>query len=235
MGWVERSEDRFELRVVRLDDDIPRIEAEPLPPACLEPIRAFRADQHDHSAARGGPFELMDGARIRWNAGARHRQISPRVDDRECIEESSAYVSTRASACKNASQPGRGFNANELGRLRAEVHGEPAASCGHLEHPPSLDLEPREDAGMDGFSLADGVPELRLELIHQRPEQSPTEPMGRFSVAARGRFAFSCGDCSQVVDWQPIDIMEAVPLPAGRSCRSSLEVIHVYFDLNIWR
>jgi hypothetical protein len=88
---------------------------------------------------------------------------------------------------------------------------------------------------MDGFSLADGIPELRLELIHQRPEQSPTKPLGRFSVAARGRFAFSCGDCSQVVDWQPIDIMEAVPLPAGRSCISSLEVIHFYFDSNTWR
>jgi hypothetical protein len=227
MGWIERSEDRFELRVVRLDGDIRRIEAEPLPPACLEPIRAFRADQHDHSATRGCPFELMDGARLRWNAGARHRQLSPRVDDRECIEESSAYVSTRASAGKNASQPGRGFNANELRSSRTEVHGEPAASCGHLEYAPSLDLELGEDAGMDGFSLADGVPELRLELIHHWPEQGPPEPLRRLRVSTGGRLAFSRGDCSQVLHWKPIDIVEAVPLPAWGSCSSSLEVIHV--------
>ncbi len=71
MGWIEWSEDRFELRVVRFDDDIGRVEPEPLPPTRLEPIWAFRADQCEHATARSRPLELEDQARIGWNAGAR--------------------------------------------------------------------------------------------------------------------------------------------------------------------
>jgi hypothetical protein len=32
------------------------------------------------------------------------------------------------------------------------------------------------------------------------------------------------------VDWQPVDILEAEPVPAGRSCSRRLEVIHFYVD-----
>jgi hypothetical protein len=142
------------------------------------------------------------------------------------MEESSAYVGTRAPAGKNASQPGRGFYTNELSRSRAEVHGEPAAACGDLENPPSLDLELREDTGMNGLGLTDGVPELRFELAYHRPEQGSTEPLGRLCVAAGGRFAFTGGDGSQVLGRQPSNIIEAVALPAWRSRGSSLEVIH---------
>jgi hypothetical protein len=86
---------------------------------------------------------------------------------------------------------------------------------------------------MDGFSLADSVPELRFELVYHRPEQGPPEPLGRFCISAGGRLAFSRGDSSQVLDWQPIDIVEAIPPPARRSGGSSLEVIHAYFDLGM--
>jgi hypothetical protein len=227
MGWIEWSEDRFELRVVRFDDDVGRVEAKPLPPMCLEPIWAFRADQSEHAATRSRPLELEDYARIGWNAGARHGQISPSVHNRESIEKSIAYVGTGASAGQNASQPGRRLDANELRRSRTEVCREPAAACGHLEDPPSNDLELREDSRVNGLGLADGVPELWLELIHHRPEQSSTEPLGGLSVAARGRFAFGGGDCGQVLGRQPTNIIEAVARPARRSTGSSLEVIHL--------
>src|SRR5712692_8291541 len=143
------------------------------------------------------------------------------------MEESSPYLGTRASADKNASQPGVGLYADEFSRSRAEVHGEPAAACSYLENPPSIDLELCEDTRMYGLGLADGVPELRLELIYHGPEQSSTEPLGRLCVAAGGRFAFSGGDASQVLGWQPSNIVEAVALPAGRRGGSSLEVIHL--------
>ena len=45
MRRVKWSKDRFEPRVVRGGDDLSRVEAEPLPPARLEPIWAFGADQ----------------------------------------------------------------------------------------------------------------------------------------------------------------------------------------------
>jgi hypothetical protein len=230
MGRVKWSKDRFELRVVRGDDDVGGVEAEPLPPVRLEPIWAFRADQCEHAARRSHPLEFKDFARIGSNAGARHGQLSPTVHNRECMEESSAYVGIRASADKNASQPGRGFYADEFGRPGAEVHGEPAAACGHLENPPSVDLELREDTRMDGLDLADGIPELRFELIYHRPEQSATEPLGGLGVAAGGRLAFTGGDRSQVLGWQPSNIIEAVSLPARWSGGSSLEVIHFYID-----
>src|SRR5229473_2104312 len=169
MRRVERSEDRFELRVVWVDDDVGGVETEPLPPSRLEPIRAFRADQGDDAARRSRPLEFKDFARIGSNAGARH---------------------------------------------------------GHLENPPSLDLELRKDSRMNGLGLADGVPELRFELIYHRPEQSTTEPPGSLRVAEGGRLAFTGGDRSQVLGWQPSNIIQAVALPAGRSRGSSLEVIH---------
>ena len=225
MRWIEWSEDRFELRVVRVGD-IGRVEPEPLPPARLEPIWVFRADQREHATARGRPLQLEDYARIGWNAGARHGQVSPTVHDRESLEESGAYVGTRASAGQDASQPGGRLHTNELSRSRTEVDGEPAAACGDLEDPPSIDLELREDTRMNGLGLADCVPKLRFELIYHRPEQSSTEPLGRLCVAARGRFAFSGGDGGKVLAWQPRDIVEAVALPARRSRGSSLEVIH---------
>jgi hypothetical protein len=140
----------------------------------------------------------------------------------------------RMSAGKYASQPRRRLYANELGRSRAEVLGKPAASGGHLEHPPSIDIELREDCRMNWFSLTHGIPELRLELIHHRPEQCSTKPLGRLSVAAGGRLPFSDGDGSQILERQPSDIIEAITGPAGRSCECSLEVIHVYVDLRIW-
>ncbi len=175
-------------------------------------------------------LELEDYARVGWNAGARHGQISPSVHNRESIEETSAYVGTRASADQNAAQPGGGLHADELSRSGAQVHGEPAAACGHLENPPSIDLELREDSRMNGLGLAEGVPELRFELIYHRPEQSSTKPLGCLCVAAPGRFAFSRGDGSQVLRWQPSNIIEAVALPARRSRGSSLEVIHLEID-----
>jgi hypothetical protein len=80
---------------------------------------------------------------------------------------------------------------------------------------------------MNWLGPADGVPELRFELVYHRPEQSSTEPMGRLCVAAAGRFAFTRGDASQVLGWQPSNIIEAVALPTGGSGGSSLEVIHL--------
>ena len=226
MRGVEWSEDGFELRVVRVHDDLGRVEAEPLPPARLKPIWTFRAYQREHTARRSRPLELQDCARIGWNAGAGHGQLRPTVHNRECVEESSAYVSSRASADKNASQPGRGFHADELSRSRAEVHGEPAAARGHLENPPSIDLELREDTRMNGLGLADGVPELRLELVNHGPEQSSTEPLDRVCVATGGGFTLIDGDRGKVLGWQSSDIIEAVAFPARRSRGSSLEVIH---------
>ncbi len=226
MRWVKRSKDRFELGVVRGDDDVGRVEAEALPPVRLEPIRVFRADQREHAARDSCTLELKDYARIGRNAGARHGQLSPTVHNRECIEESTEYVGTRASADKNSSQPGGRFYAHELDRTAADVHGEPAAACGHLENPPSIDLELCQDTWMNGLGLADGVPELRFELVYHRPEQSSTEPVSRLCVATAGRFAFAGGNGSQVLGRQPSNIIEAVPLPAGGSGGSSLEVIH---------
>ncbi len=226
MRRVEWSKDRFELRVVRVDDDVSGVEAEPVPSPRLEPIRAFRADQGDDAARRSRPLEFKDFARIGSNAGARHGHLSPTVHNRECIEESRAYIGTRAPADKNASQPGGGFYADELSRSGAEVHGEAAAARGHLENAPSLDLELRKDSRMNGLGLADGVPELRFEFIYHRPEQSTTEPLGSLRVAEGGRLAFTGGDRSQVLGWQPSNIIQAVALPARRSRGSSLEVIH---------
>jgi hypothetical protein len=227
MRRVEWSEDRLELRVVRVDDDVGRVKAEPLPPAVLEPVRAFGADEREHAAARSRPLEFKDCGRIGLNAGARHGQLSPSVHNRECLDESSAYVGVRASAGKNASQPGGRLYADEFSRSRAQIHGEPAAACSHLENPPPNDLELREDPRMNGLSLADGVPELRLELIYHRPEQSSTKPLPRLCVAAGGGFAFSGGDGSQILGWQPSNIIEAVAGPARRSSGSGLEVIHL--------
>jgi hypothetical protein len=79
---------------------------------------------------------------------------------------------------------------------------------------------------MNGLGPADGVPELRFQLINHRPEQSSTEPLGRLRVAATGRFPFTRWDPSQVLGWQPTNIIKAVALPARRSGGSSLEVIH---------
>ena len=87
---------------------------------------------------------------------------------------------------------------------------------------------------MNRFSLADGIPELWLELVHHWPEECSTEPLGRLSVAVGGRLPFTVGNRSQVLDRQPSDIIEAVPDPAGRSCGSSLEVIHVPVDLRMY-
>src|SRR5712692_2251433 len=222
MGRVEWSKDRLAPRVVWVDDDVGRVEAEPLPTARLEPTWAFRADQRDHAATRSRPLQFKDCAKIRLNACARHGQLSPTVHNRECMGESSAYIGTWASAGKNASQPGRGFYADEFSRPGAEVHGKPAAACGHLENPPSLDLELRKDSRMNRLGLADGVPEFRFELIDHRPEQSSTKPRGRLYVAVGSRFTFAGGNRTQVLGWQPSNIIEAVALPARRSGRSSL-------------
>ena len=223
---VKWSEDSFEPWVVRVDEDFGRVKAQPLPPVRLEPIRAFRADQRQHAAARSRPLKFKDCARIGRNAGARDGQLSPAVDNRECVKESGAYVGAWASGDKNPSKPRGWLYADELSRSRAKVRCEPAATRRHLEYPPPVDVELCEDTRMYGLGLADGVPELRLELIYHGPEQSSTEPLGRLCVAAGGRFAFSGGDASQVLGWQPSNIVEAVALPARRSSGSSLEVIH---------
>src|SRR5260370_22994048 len=227
MRWIEWSEDRFELGVVGGDDDVSRVEAEPVPPVRLEPSRVFRADQREHADMGGRPLELEDYARIGWNGGERHGQLSPTVHDWEWMEECSAYVGTRQSAGKNASQPGGWFYAHELSRSAAHVHCEPAAACGHLEHPPSFDLELRKYTWMNWLDLAHTVPELGFELVYHRPEQRSTEALGRIRVAAAGRIAFAGGDGSQVLAWQPSNIIEAVALPAGGSGGGSLEVIHL--------
>jgi hypothetical protein len=226
MRRIEWPEDRLELRVVRVHHDVGWVEAEPLPPARLEPIWAFRAYQGENAAGRSRPLEFKDDASIGWSAGARHGQLSPSVHNRECMEESSAYVGTRTSPDENASQPGGRLYAGEFSRSWAEVDGEPATASGHLENSPPIDLELREDSRMDGLGLADGVPELWLELIYHRPEQSPTEPLRRVRVAVGSRLEFSGGDGGQVLRWQPSNIIEAVALPARRSAGSSLEVIH---------
>src|SRR5229473_591061 len=133
------------------------------------------------------------------------------------MEETGAYVGTGASAGQDASQPGGGLDAYELSRSRTQGRGEPAAARGHFEDPPSIDLELREDSGMNGLGLTEGVPELWLELIYHRPEQGSAEPLGGLFVAVRGRFAFSSGNGGQVRGWQPTDIIEAVALPARGS------------------
>jgi hypothetical protein len=83
---------------------------------------------------------------------------------------------------------------------------------------------------MNGLGLADGVPELRFELIYHRPEQSSPEPLGCLCVAPHGRLAFNGRDGGKVMGWQPSNIVEAVALPARRSGGSSLEVIHLEID-----
>src|SRR6266852_5045713 len=226
MRRVKWSKYRFKHRVVWSQDDVGGVEGEPLPSTRLEPIRVLRTDKRQDAARRCRTLELKDCTRIGWEAGARHGQLSPTVHNRECIEESCPNVGTRASAGKNASQPGRRFYADELSRSGAEVHGQPAAASGHLENPPSIDFELCDDARMNRLGLADGVPELRLELIYHRPEQSSTEPLGSLRVAEGGRLAFTGGDRSQVLGWQPSNIIQAVALPARRSRGSSLEVIH---------
>jgi hypothetical protein len=231
---IEWPEDRFELGVVGPDDDLRRIEAEPLPPTRLEPIWVLGTYQRDHAATRSRPLKLKNSARIGRDACAGYGQGSPGIRYREFLEESSPYVGTSASPGENSPQPGGWLYADELGRSRAEVNGKPAAARSHLEHPPPVDVEVREDGRMNRFSLTDGIPELWLELIHHRPEQCLAEPLGRLSLALGGRLPFTAGDASQVLDWQPSDIIEAVPEPAGRSCGSSLVVIHVHVDLPIW-
>jgi hypothetical protein len=231
---IEWPEDRFELGVVGADDDLRRIEAEPLPSTLLEPSWVLGAYQRDQAATRSRPLKLKNSARVGRDACAGYGQGSPGILYRELPEESSPYVGTPAPAGENSSQPEGGLYADELGRSRAEVYGKAAAARGHLEHPPAVDIELREEGRMNRFSPTDSIPEVGLELIHHRPEESLTEPLGRLSVAARGRLPFTARDGSQVLDGQPSDIIEAVPKPAGRSCGSSLEVIHVYVDLPIW-
>src|SRR4030088_1262015 len=175
MRRIEWSKDRFELRVVRVDGDVSWVEAQPLPPARLEPIWAFRADQHERAARRSRSLELKDCARIRLKASASYSQLSPTVHDRECIEEPGSYVGTRTSTHKDASQSGGRFYADELGRFGAKVYRQPAAARSHPENPPAVDLQLRENAGMNGLGLADGVPELRFQLINHWPEESLTE------------------------------------------------------------
>src|SRR5258708_27582170 len=172
MRRVERSKDRFELRVGWVDDDVARVEAEPLPPALLEPIWAFRADQCEDAARRSRPLEFMDYVRIGWNACARHGQLRPTVGNRKRIEKSWPYVGARASGDKNASKPRGRLYADELSRSVAEVYRKPAAAGGHLQDPPSVDLELREDARMNRLGLADSVPQLWFELLYHRPAQS---------------------------------------------------------------
>ena len=87
---------------------------------------------------------------------------------------------------------------------------------------------------MNGFRLADGIPERGLELVHHRPEEGPPQPLGRVCVTSRGSHSLAMGNGGQVVDWQPVDILEAVPPPTRGSCSRSLEVIHPYVDLGIW-
>jgi hypothetical protein len=146
------------------------------------------------------------------------------------MEEPGAYVSTRATAHEDASQSRGWFYAHEFGRFRAEVHREPPASRGHLENPPSVDLELGDDAWMNGLGLADRVPKLWFELINHRPEQGSTEALVRLDVAGGGRFQFPVGYPGQVFPWQPSHIIEAVALPARRSGGSNLEVIHLRID-----
>jgi hypothetical protein len=146
------------------------------------------------------------------------------------MEEPRADIGARASADQDASQPGGGFHADELGRSGAEVYGETAAARGHLENPPPVDLELCEDTRMNGLGPADGIPKLRFELIQHRPEQGSTEPLGRLCAAAGGHFALAGRDISQVLRWQPIDIIKAVSPPARWSRGSSLEVIHLRND-----
>src|SRR5713226_713313 len=121
MGWIEWSEDGLELGVVGGNDDLSRVEAEPLPPVRLEPIRLLRADQREHAARGRRPLEFEDYARIGWNAGARHGQLRPTVHNRNRMEESSLYVGTRTSVDQNATQPGGWFYADQLSRSGAEV------------------------------------------------------------------------------------------------------------------
>ncbi len=219
---------------MRPQHDLCRVEAESLPPSCLEPVRVLWADQSDDPTACRRPFELRDYASIWGDGGARYGQVSPLVGDRERIEESGAYFSARASAGKNSTQPGRGLDANQLGCPRAEVHGEPATSGGHLENLPAVDFERGQDAGMNWFGLAESIPELRLELAHHRPEESSTKPLGRFCLAAGGRRPLAGRNGRQVVDWQAVDVLQAVSLPPGRSCGRGLEVIHLYLDSGRW-
>lgn len=226
MGRIKWPEDRFELGVVGADDDLRRIEAEPLPSTLLEPTWVLGAYQRDQSATRSRPLKLKNSARIGRHARAGYGQGSPGILYGELPEESSPYVGTPAPAGENSSQPKGGLYADELGRSRAEVYGKSAAARGYLKHPPAVDIELREEGRMNRFSLTDSIPELWLELIHHRPEESLTKPLGRLGVAARGRLPLTTRDCSQVLDGQPSDIIEAVPNPAGRSCGSSLEVIH---------
>ena len=225
---VERPDDLFELGVVRVEDDVRRIEGEPLPPARLEPVWILRTDQHEYAVGRSHPLELEHHPGIGLNAGATYRQLRPTIFDRERLRESSAYVGARASRDEDASQPCGRFYANELICSRAQVNGEPAAACGHLENPPPFDLELGENTRMNRLGLADGVPELRLELVNHRPEKGSTEPLGRLSIAALGRFSFGDGDGCEVLVWQPRDIFEGVSPPARRSGGSGLEVIHLY-------
>ena len=106
VGRIEWAKDRFELGVVGPDDDLRRIEAQPLPPTRLEPSWVLWAYQRDHAARRGRPLELENCARIGRDACAGGGQGSPTISYRELLEESSPYVGTGASAGENSPQPG---------------------------------------------------------------------------------------------------------------------------------
>ncbi len=140
MWRIKWPEDGFELGVVGPDDDLGRIEAEPLPPMRLEPIWVLRTYQGDHAAMRSRALKLKDSARIGRDACAGYGQGSPSIRYRELLEESSPYVGNAASAGENSPQSGGGLYADELRRSRAEVNGKPAAARGHLEHPPPVDV-----------------------------------------------------------------------------------------------
>ena len=119
MRGIKWPEDRFELGVVGADDDLRRIEAEPLPSTLLEPTGVLGAYQRDQAAARSRPLKLKNSARIGRHARAGYGQASPGILYRELPEESSPYIGTPASAGENSSQPQGGLYAYELGRSRA--------------------------------------------------------------------------------------------------------------------
>ena len=158
MRRIEWPEDRFELGVVGPDDDLRRIEAQPLPPTRLEPSWVLGTYQRDHATTRSRALKLKDSAGIGRDACAGYCQGGPSVRYRELLEKSSPYVGTPASAGENSPQPGGGLYADEFGRSRAEVNGKAAATRGHLEYPPPVDIELREDGRMNRFSLTDGIP-----------------------------------------------------------------------------
>src|SRR5258708_10527493 len=102
---MEWREDRFELGVVGPDDDLRRIEGEPLPSTRLEPIWILRTYQRDHAARRSRPLKLKNSAGIGRNACAGYGQGNPVIRYGQLLEESRPYVGTPASAVDNSPQP----------------------------------------------------------------------------------------------------------------------------------